>query len=336
MFSLLKFCFLSFAAAYASGAWMLDGAIVDTLNVGALNVLNIFIGLSRSVMFPAAVFLFIVNWKLFWERRYALLCTIASCMILIVSFGILKHMVPHLNPYYADPALARFDNWLLGGRDAWEIVYAYLPPIFTKYADFIYLGLWTVPAIAFPILIIVVDKNVQRVMTYIWVYFSAWWVAGLAVATLGSSTGPVFYDRLLGGDRFAGLTEALRSSGMAQTRIGITQDALWQIYGTKELVPGFAISAFPSMHVAVASIAAFYLAERGKIGGVVGMSFLALILILSISTGYHYVSDGGASIAIVALLRLFIGRYFSSCDPQSLTLAPFSRLGARIFRKPAR
>ena len=119
------------------------------------------------------------------------------------------------------------------------------------------------------------------------------------MAMLGSSVGPVFYDRLLGGDRFAELTVALQSSGMTQSAIGSIQEALWRRFETGGIDIGHGISAFPSTHVSVATIAAIYLCERSRWLAPVGFGFLGITLFMSVYTGYHYAIDGYFSIAAV-------------------------------------
>ena len=62
---------------------------------------------------------------------------------------------------------------------------------------------------------------------------------------------------------------------------------------------GGGISAFPSMHAAMATLWAGYLVERSRWLAPIGLGFLAVILYLSVYTGWHYAVDGIASIAVV-------------------------------------
>ena len=67
------------------------------------------------------------------------------------------------------------------------------------------------------------------------------------------------------------------------------------------------MSAFPSMHVAVATVTALYLAERSRLLGLIGAAFWAVVMFLSVYTGYHYALDGIAATGMVLALRALIG-----------------------------
>lgn len=144
-----------------------------------------------------------------------------------------------------------------------------------------------------------------------------WLWLGLLTATVFSSAGPVFYDRLLGGQHFAGLSESLAAVGLDITGVTRLQEGLWRVYemdGGQQLRGG-GISAFPSMHAAMATLWAGYLIERSRWLAPIGLGFLAVILYLSVYTGWHYAVDGIASAAAMglvcaapALLRRFRGR----------------------------
>ena len=164
-----------------------------------------------------------------------------------------------------------------------------------------YLKVWSIPAIGLPILIVLTDSDRARMIRFLWLFFGSWFVLGNVIALIGSSVGPVYYDRLMGGDTFAGLTAALKSSGISDGPIGEIQNALWARYVGGGLDLGLGISAFPSMHVAVATITMLYLWERSKWLRVPGVLFLLSIDFLSVYSGYHYAVDGYFSFAALLL-----------------------------------
>ncbi len=233
-----------------------------------------------------------------------------ATLMLQIGFSFFKNLIPEIVPYFADPTLARIDAWLHGGIDPWTFAHAMG---FAKNAQMLlpaYLNLWIIPAVSFPIVVLLCDSDATRVKRYIWLFFGSWFILGNVFALAGSSVGPVYYDRLLGGDRFAGLTVALRDSGVTQSLIGTVQEALWQRYLGGGLDLGLGISAFPSMHLAVATITALYLWERSRILGLIGILFTAVILFLSVYTGYHYAIDGYASIGAILLASYLLRRAF--------------------------
>lgn len=72
---------------------------------------------------------------------------------------------------------------------------------------------------------------------------------------------------------------------------------------------GLGISAFPSMHVAIAALTALYLTERSRWLAPVGVVFLGVIFFMSVYTGYHYALDGYFSIAAVLLGNRLLVRH---------------------------
>ncbi len=215
------------------------------------------------------------------------------------GFTVLKNVMSFITPYFADPLMASVDKALHFGVDPWVIAHwmgDYLP---TNLMIYSYLTVWALPAFALPVIIALTDEDRARMMRTLILYAVAWIFVGNVLAFSGLSVGPVFYDRLLGGERFAGLTVALVDSGVAASGIGVTQKALWEIYAGHSVLIGSGISAFPSVHVAIATVAAIYMCERSKWLAPLAVTFLFFTLYLSIFTGYHYAVDGYVSIIVI-------------------------------------
>ncbi len=215
------------------------------------------------------------------------------------GFTLLKNVMPFITPYFADPFLAKLDNTIHFGTDPWVIAHwigQYLPTDLMMYS---YLTIWALPAVTLPIIIALTDDDKARTARTLILFFVAWGLIGNIMAFLGLSAGPVYYDRLLGTNRFEGLTEALKAVGMEKTGIGYTQQALWDIYTGKLAKFGSGISAFPSVHVAIATVAAIYATERSKLFLPLAIGFVLITFFFSVYTGYHYAVDGYVSILVV-------------------------------------
>lgn len=224
---------------------------------------------------------------------------LAASVFLHAGFTILKNVMSFITPYYADPFMANLDKTLHFGVDPWVIAHRigdYLPTDLMIYS---YLTIWALPAFALPVIIALTDGDRARMMRTLIIYATAWIFIGNVLAFAGLSVGPVYYDRLLGGERFSGLTAALVESGVAASGIGHTQQALWDIYAGKSALIGSGISAFPSVHVAIATVTAIYMCERSKWLVPLAVTFLFFTFYLSVFTGYHYAVDGYASFIIV-------------------------------------
>lgn len=230
--------------------------------------------------------------------RDALVIAVASTL-LQAGFLFYKSAIPHLVPFYADGFWAGLDQVILFGWDGWEIAHALTPSALAAWFPFIYLTMWSAIAYAFPIFVAATDRDEARARRFVWLFFLSWVVTGNILALVGSSVGPIFYDRLMATDRFAGMHASLDVIGFSQGSIAALQGRLWD--GSTGMLSF--ISAFPSVHVAVAAIVALYIRERVRWVRPVGDAFFALILLISVYSGYHYLVDGLASLAIVLVLN---------------------------------
>jgi hypothetical protein len=281
---------------------LLHDSAVETL-VMPLRVAELYAGLVLG----AALYLVPLAVLLMWwlgrrtSREHLTLVFIAAIfsVLLQVGFLLFKSAIPILVPFYADPFLATMEHTIFLGHDAWQIAHAVTPGWLAASFPLIYLTLWTVLAVAFPVVVAASDPDRLRVDRYFWLFLLSWIIVGNLLALAGSSVGPIFYDRLLGTDRFAELHVALAQSGFATGPIAQVQENLWRNLGGLLSC----ISAFPSVHVAVACIAALYIRERFRSFRLAGDVFLALVLLISVYSGYHYLVDGVASIAVVLALN---------------------------------
>lgn len=223
----------------------------------------------------------------------------------ITAFTTLKVAIPDTMPFYADRALADLDL-RLHGADPWTWAHSVVsePVSVAIFAGYGYgwLLLWfgTVLFVAFW------DNPVSR-LRYLWTFALTTILCGTVLATLLSSAGPIFHDQFYGGDRFAGLRTALAQNGYGAS-VYVYADYLLGAYQSGRPELGGGISAMPSMHVAIATLNALFLAGFGRRWAIAGWSFAAFILFSSVYTGWHYAVDGYLSILVVSLLWYVTGR----------------------------
>ena len=220
----------------------------------------------------------------------------------------LKYAIPGQVPFWLDEPLAAAERQLFG-TDAWVIAdrlfgWALVP------VDRLY-GLW-LPVQSLVLFWVMAEPPSRAKSRALIAYALAWFVLGIAAATLFASAGPIFYDRLLGGSAFAALSDTLRSGGAWMVRA--EADAMWASLasGQPSLVAG--ISALPSIHVAISLwiyLAARALAPRAA---PVALAYAVFIFIASVQLGWHYVTDGvagalgmGAMWWLAAKLEALIG-----------------------------
>lgn len=135
------------------------------------------------------------------------------------AFGLIKTSMPYIVPFWADPLFATLDRVLHFGTDPWRLTHdlaTYLPIERLLPA---YLSVWAFPALCLPVFLAAFDRDAARVRRFMLLYVLSWALIGNLVALVFNSAGPVFYDRLIAGDRFAEMLAVLKASPLADTKI---------------------------------------------------------------------------------------------------------------------
>lgn len=255
---------------------------------------------ALTVILPVVLgLLLIIGRAATLERGRELLYAVFGMIILQLGFTFLKSSIPDLVPFYADPMLARIDRALLFGRDAWQLAHDIAPLIDANRLLPIYVYVWSICVMTMPAAVALTDRDEDRVFRFVVLRFVVWIGLGNVFALMFSSAGPVFYDSLLNSNRFTDLGTALRASGVSDSAVGRLQAYLWNAYVARGMELGSGISAFPSVHLGIATATAIYLGERSRWLVLPGVAFVVVIFYLSLYTGYHYAIDGIFSIVVV-------------------------------------
>ena len=223
---------------------------------------------------------------------------LTGLVLLMAAFTTLKTAFPAFVPFYADRALAAADVAVLG-QHAWSMVHGLVGPIGREALWFLYGGPWFAWWIGTALFAIAMPPSGLRT-AYLRAFALKIVLLGVVAATLCSSAGPVFYDRLLGGDAFADLAAMLT---VADGGTGaFPPDYLWENHVRGGVGIGTGISAFPSIHCAGAFLNALFWGRIDRRLGAAGWAFAGLIWLGSMVTGWHYASDGVASLIGVLLI----------------------------------
>lgn len=217
----------------------------------------------------------------------------AAMVLLFLQFSALtwtKGLIPKLTTMWADPMLADLEAHVLG-RDAYEL----LPPP-GEFIDAIY-SLWF-PSLCMTFAVVYLSKW-QRRDALLLSFFLIVGILGVFGQYLLPSGGPIFFERLGYGDRFADMN----SPDLA----GWTSQYLWLAYSGHSVGFATGISAFPSIHVATTTWIAFALRHW------FAYIWFTLILFGSISLGWHYALDGIAGI-VGAVLCYQLARFLLSAS----------------------
>lgn len=220
------------------------------------------------------------------------------------AFTSLKSMLPELQPFVFDPLFAGLDETLHG-----QAPWLYLRGLngISGTIRLLYSEIWFLLTIGTTLAMCLSLPSRLR-SQYLWTFLLCWTVLGIVVAACFMSAGPIYYDRLLHADRFAGLAAHIES--MVSPDIPSTQypDILWKAYVMRSPGMGTGISAFPSLHLAMATLFALTAFRLRKPLGWLMTGYAAIILVGSVHLGWHYAVDGYFSIVATILIWKLVGR----------------------------
>lgn len=241
----------------------------------------------------------------------------AAVSVFYGAFATIKTLLPSLAPFTMDTWAANLDAALHGGHDPWTL----LQPIMghhavTRAVQFLYLPGWLGSMGALTLVLACARRFDRLRARFFWTFFGSWILLGNLAALAVMTGGPVYFGRFTGDtERFAPLLAYHEFSRGMMHSSADTQDALWSAYVNNFAGLGSGISAFPSMHVAMATL--FFLVARHLHWGMgVAYGLVAVIIMAgSVHLGWHYAIDGYASALTVMALWWLTGRSMRRAQP---------------------
>lgn len=222
------------------------------------------------------------------ERYVSFFLVIAAISVHITAFKYIKSMIPLINPFSWDSTFARWDA-ALHGTDAWKIIHPYLShPIITiilvgAYTLYFFVVLPVVPWYA-------AKNNSKNRMQFLLTFALCWVILGSVMAIIFSSAGPCFYNNVIpGSERYAELMSYLHSPTTPASIITDSHINLWNLYTNREYGYHFAISAMPSMHIALTFL--LVLVSRRRITRILSIIFTILVALGCVHFAWHYAID---------------------------------------------
>lgn len=240
------------------------------------------------------------SWTFLRENRR----TVVYCSLILmlagmnkVAFMWVKPVLNHTVPFWADPLLSDLDRYIFFGHDPWRL----LQGLNFSSVGVIYHPVWFGGLIIALSIAIWAPRGPER-SSVVLSYFLLWSFVGPTIHCLLPAGGPIFFERLGYGPRYAGLDSHLETAMIA--------DYLWSGYNDGQLGVGSGISAMPSMHV---TMSAWLLVTIWKLARPLlpfAIAFYLSIVTLSMSLGWHYALDGivgtlAASLCYHALATFF-------------------------------
>ena len=219
------------------------------------------------------------------------------------AFTLIKTALPRLSPFTFDARLADLDAALHFGVAPWRLLQPALGHhAVTRALEATYSIGWMVALFSIPLLICSARRFAWLRRRFLLTFMASWVLLGNVAAAAFMSGGPLFYGALTGDHaRYAELTGYLAFSHGLPNSVMDYRDYLWAWYEAGRPGVGTGISAFPSLHVAMATLFALTVRRLHPPLAWAGYLFLALILAGSVHLGWHYAVDGYASILAVLL-----------------------------------
>jgi hypothetical protein len=263
--------------------------------------------------------------RAFLLRLVSALPILLATPFFLAGFTSLKNLLNDTIPFTWDPAFEAADRWLHFGTAPWKWLQLEIWPA-TRVIEFVY-ALWGVALAAVPFVVCLrreTDPNRTRLLIS---YPLVMILLGNVAAGLFMSAGPFWFHHQDGlADPYAPLFTYLNHGNPERSFSAVLfQEYLWvaQLKDITEI--GTAISAFPSIHVAIAALFLFYAWPLGATARAIALAFLLLILIGSMHLGWHYAVDGYAGIAGAAAVYWMVGRLLRLKMPLSQASAPETR-----------
>jgi hypothetical protein len=201
------------------------------------------------------------------------------------SMTFLKSMIVAVVPFWADPPLAAIDSFLF--VDPEQLARALSPAV---PAIGVFYGFWHAVHLG-GILWVLLWRDVGK--AHFIISFMLTWAIGMVLAYIFSSAGPIFtgqYDPTL-----------------APESVRRVVDFLWTNYENSGARLGGGISAFPSMHIALATW--FALVLRARRAKWLGFAYVTGIFAGSVILGWHYAADGFAGIGVALVADRLTGKW---------------------------
>ncbi|TJV72708.1 MAG: inositol phosphorylceramide synthase [Mesorhizobium sp.] len=242
------------------------------------------------------------------ERLVVGLPVAVGLPIFFSLFTSMKGGISRIVPFYADNTLIAVDRAIHGGMDAWQILHPLLGAgLVTLALNFLY-NLWFIVMIVILFCVVFSAGNERLRSQYLVAFVLAWALLGNVAAALFSSVGPAFLAAFYSDDSFEPLMSYLRSTDATYPVWALdAQGMLLANAGLDGPRLGSGISAFPSMHVAVATLNAIYLWRFGSLLRWTSIVFLIAIQVAAVHLAWHYAIDGYASMLATPVIWAFAG-----------------------------
>lgn len=228
------------------------------------------------------------------------LAALAGVMLAGVDMLFFMWIKPELNavaPFWADRLYADIDRAIFG-RDPW----LFFQGIDLTFHAGAYSFFWAVAIMGTIVWLFAQPPSMKRSAVLL-NYFALWSIFGTIGQYLGSAAGPIFYQKIGLGDRFAELSANIPPVTNA------VSGYLWNLHINHIPAIGAGISAMPSLHIATAVWVYLAFHVHGSKFRLPAAIFALYMFALSVALGWHYAVDGVAGAAGAVLSQWAAEKY---------------------------
>jgi hypothetical protein len=230
------------------------------------------------------------------------------------SFAKWKSSIPLLYPGFRwDASLEAADRWAHGNHPDRILAPLFGSPEAILFLDRVY-HTWFY--MLFGLVIWQAWERDPKRLRQFWMAFALTWIIlGIFVASAAASAGPIYAGLDRGSTSYDDLIARLNAAeSLAPLFVRMSAWSLWEAFRQPGIAIGDGISAFPSLHVSIVTLATFAMWRVHPLLGLCGAGYALLIVIGSIMLGWHYALDGEAGFLGAAVIWFAAGRWANRLD----------------------
>ena len=243
----------------------------------------------------------------FLDRFLSALPFLLAFPLFMSGFTGMKTLLNEVVPFSWDADLSALGPTLHFGRHAWQWL-DIESPLLTRPLEILY-ALWGVVLVAVPFAVSLRRPGCPIRTRFLVSYLLVLILLGNVAAGIFMSAGPFSFE-LTGArhDPYAGLFAYLNQADPNGSFSAIAfQRYLWDAHVQGITYIGTGISAFPSIHVAMAMLYVLFAWQFGRAARIASLLFLAGIMVGSVHLGWHYAVDGYAGCLGAAAIYFTVG-----------------------------
>jgi hypothetical protein len=238
------------------------------------------------------------------------------------SFAMWKSAIPMFYPGFTwDPSLEQLEIWVHGDHPDRLLAPLFGSPRAILFLDRLYHAWFYM---LFTLVIWQAWEADNRRLRQFWMSFALVWVVlGIIVATAFASAGPMYAGLDRASASYTDLLARLEAAeALAPLFVHISSWSLWEAFRQPGISIGDGISAFPSLHIALASLAVIAAWQANRWLGGLAASYALLLFVGSIMLGWHYALDGEVAIIGAAVIWMVTGRWARAAYPRRAASEP--------------